>query len=613
MTSRLRPTIRRSRRFSGHGQDRHDFLITAGFAAIVASLVVILVGAFAWTYYEQNIRPVARVGSVEIPPQLARERTLLLDFRLSREEGRLGEMRTTQEIDQATFTVQLQDVRTRQQELQFGATENLIDVIFQSQLAAREGITVTDADIDAALTREFSGPERRHIEVIYVEPSKLADDGQATSATRRQAIARAQEALAALDSGTPFADVARQYSHHGSAPAGGDFGVISDDNPLDPDFIDAVFRLEEGAWTDVIAGRDGIYRIGRVTSIEQRQPDHGYEDRVISRLSRERVRQFIAWEVAAERLKEEIVRRELAGPTEQIHLAHIFIENTAVVEDEAEEPPPADDEGEIHYSEILYAPKDDPTTADDLAEDDPAWEAARLEAEATLTALRAITDPEDRAERFAEIAREESDSAISKPDGGDVPFTPRDLLPDVVADALFEGEHAAGDVIGPVRGETGYFVLMFHEHRGSPLQRLEELKAELAAGADWNAMVAKYSDTEEDPPGEGELGWFTREMLTGIEEDVIAKIWALQAGQISEPVELGTSSHIFRALERGVRELDPDQVLRIRDPQGGAFERWYSDEKEAAEDADLITRVGDEDDGDLLPGEDDLLPEDGAP
>lgn len=605
MTSRLRPVTRRTRRFTGHGQDRQDILVTAGFAAVVVSLVLILVGAIAWNYYEQNIRPVARVGPTEIAPQLARDRLALLDLRISREEGRLGEMRTSQEIDQATFNLRMQDLRTRSQELQFGATENLIDLIFQAQLAEQEGISVSQADIEAAVSREFSGPERRRIEVVIVEPAKLAEDGTVTSAIRRQALTRAQEALAALDAGTPFATVAAQYSTHDSASAGGEYGVISQDNPLDRDFVPAVFDLAEGEWTGVIAGQDGIYRIGRVTGIEPRQPDPGYQDRLLARMSNDRVRQLVGWEVAADRLKEMIVERELSGPTEQIHLAHIFIENTAVDEDDEE---PTDEDGEIHYSEILLSPNDDPEGAEDLESTDPAWEAARVEAEGFAAELRAVADVEARGERFAEIARTESDSAISSPDGGDVPFTSRDLMPDIVADALFDAQHQPGDIVGPILGETGYYVLMFHEHRGSPLQRLEQLKAEVAAGGDWNELVAKYSDTDEDPPGDGEIGWFTREMLTGLEEEIVEQIFGLQAGQVSEPIELGTSTHIFKALERRVRPLDPDQVLRIRDPLGGAFENWYSDKKEEAERQGVIVRPGQEpdDDGDLLPGEDGL-------
>jgi parvulin-like peptidyl-prolyl isomerase len=605
MTSRLRPVTRRPRRFATHGQDRQDFLINVGFVTVVVALVVILVAAVGWSYYEQNIRPVARVGPAEIAPQLARDRLTLLDLRISREEGRLGEMRTNQEIDQATFNLRMQDLRTRSQELEFGATENLIDLIFQAQLAAQEGISVSEADIDAAVSREFSGPERRRIEVVFVEPAKLADGGSVTSAIRRQALARAQEAHAALEAGTPFATVAAQYSTHDSASSGGEYGVISQDNPLDRDFVPAVFELAEGEWTAVIAGQDGIYRIGRVAAIEARQPDPGYQDRVLARMSNERVRQLLGWEVAADRLKDTIVERELAGPTEQIHLAHIFIENTAVDEDDEEAP---DEDGEIHYSEILLSPNDDPEGAEDLESTDPAWEAARVEAEGFATELRAISDVEARGERFAEIARTESDSAISSPGGGDVPFTSRDLMPDVVADALFDAQHQPGDIVGPILGETGYYVLMFHEHRGSPLQRLEQLKAELAAGAAWSELVARYSDTDEDPPGDGELGWFTREMLTGLEEEIVEKIYGLQAGQVSEPIELGTSTHIFKALDRRVRPLDPDQVLRIRDPLAGAFENWYSDKKEEAERAGVIVRTGQEPDdgGDLLPGEDDL-------
>ncbi len=606
MTSRLRPITRRAPRSPFHGQDRQEFLITAAFVTIMALLAVGLVAAVALSYYDHNIRPVARVGAFEIPPQLTRDRGVLLDLRLSREEGRLRELLQSGEIDRATYNVQLQDVERRQQEVEFGAREGLIDLIFQAQLAAEEGITVSEADIDAGVEREFSAPERRRVEVVFVDPAKLTDEAP-TTATRRQALQRAQEALAALESGTPFASVATQYSTHESALSGGDYGIISADNPLDPDWIDAVFRVGEGETTEVVAGRDGIYRIGRVTEILPGQPNPAYRRDVLERMSLDRVRQFVGWEIAADRLREAIVEREIATPTEQIRLAHIFIEDTAAAE--PDESPPADEEGEIHYSEILYAPNDDPESAADLDASDPAWEAARLEADAAAAELRAISDTEPRTERFAEIARTTSDSEISGEEGGDVGFQPRELMADEVANALFGAGHQTGDIIGPVKGETGYYVLIFHEQRPSARERLEQLKAELAAGADWDDLVERYSDDEEEG-STGDLGWFTREMLSGVEEEVADKLFALQAGEVSEPIEIGTSTHIFKVLERGTRPLDPDQVLRIRDPQGGAFERWYSEKKEEAEASGVIHRPGQEPDPTVepLPGEEDLPP-----
>ncbi len=68
-----------------------------------------------------------------------------------------------------------------------------------------------------------------------------------TEATRSEQAAhqRAEQALASLDAGTDFADVARTYGEDATAPLGGDLGRIAP-GQLVPDFEDAAFALDVG-------------------------------------------------------------------------------------------------------------------------------------------------------------------------------------------------------------------------------------------------------------------------------------------------------------------------------------------------------------------------------
>ncbi|HSH22272.1 MAG TPA: peptidylprolyl isomerase [Candidatus Caenarcaniphilales bacterium] len=578
MTSRLRSITRPRRSTYTHNEDRQQFLVTALFAGVIGLVVVILVAAVALWYYNENLRALARVGAVEIRPELPRARAALLLERIDREEGRLREAQTRGEIDAATMEQRIQELRNEANEIGTLAVEGLIDLIYQSQLAAERGITVTDGDVDNRMADELSSPEKRRVLAIFVEPEASDDEEGPTLEERRAGLERAQEALAAIESGRSWADVAAEYSSDPSGDAGGEYGIVSESGPLDPAWTEALFALPEGGTTGVIAGSDGIYRIGRVTEILPGQEEPVLRDNILERMSLDQYRQFLRYEETAERLREQVVADATTGTVEQLRLAHIAVEGTQPTgDDEA-------DEGEVHYSEIVYAPGDDVVTAPDLPEDDPQWAAAQAEAEATAAELRAITDPEQMAQRFAEIASAESDSPLSAEEGGDAGFVSRGLLPDKVAEALFDTEHQPEELIGPIRDEAGYYVLLFHERRGAPAERLQEVVDALAQpDADFAAIAAKYSDGEEADEG-GELGWFSREMLNA---ELVDKLFALEAGGVSEPIELSDGHHVFKVLEKGQRALDPDQITLLR---GNAFERWYDPLKKEAEDQGVIVR-----------------------
>jgi parvulin-like peptidyl-prolyl isomerase len=588
------------------GEDRQQFIVTAIFVGLIGLLVFFLIAAVALSYYNDNIRAVANVGGTEIGPGMVRERGALLRNRLNIEEGRITQALTDQEID-ALSAQQLQsELAVRRNELGVTSIEGLIDLVYQSQLAAEMGISVSDAEVDAAAAEEAAGSERRRVEAIFVEPQVADEDEGPTLAERRAARERAEQALTELEAGRAWADVARDYSTHESKDNGGDFGTVSPLNPEDEGWISELFRLSQGETTGVILGADGTYRIGRVTEILPSQPEPGLAERLLDGVSDQRYREFLRYELTSERLRDQIVADAKVEEVEQIRLAHVFLEGATTgeqtngeepteeepveqepVEEEPVEEEPVDgaDEGEIHYSEIVFAPNDDVIEAPDLPADDPAWEEARLAAEATFNELSAITDPEERADRFAELATEQSDSPTTAEDGGDAGFMTRDLLPEALGVALFDSQHTEGDLIGPVRSDAGYVVMLFHERRESPQQRLDAVKAALAApGADFAAIARQYSDGDNAPDG-GELGWFTREMLNA---SIVEQIFALQAGDVSEPIELGSGVYIFKALERAQRALDADQQGDIRE---NAFERWYAPKKDDAELNRVIVRA----------------------
>jgi parvulin-like peptidyl-prolyl isomerase len=586
---------RRGIRHWFEGEDRQQFLISAMFATLIVLLVVILVGAVAINWYQQNLRPLARVGSVEILPSLARERARLLNTRLDFREGYLSEAITRREIDSATATTLAQNITQERNDIGTQAAEGLIDLIYQSQLAADEGITVSDEDVTQQQATELAGPERRHVLAVVVQPTAADESQQPTLADRKEALERAQAAQADLAAGQPFAEVADEYSTDESAPAGGDFGVISQLAIADPRFAQAVFDLPAEGTTDIVRGIDNVYRIGRVTQIEQPPEQPGARTRLLNGLSQERYDEFVRYEIAAQRLEQKVVDDAVAGTPEQLHLANIFIEGEATGEEE-------EDEGEVRFAEIVYAPGDDLQQTPDDA-NDPLWQAALDEAQATADELRAISDPEQRATRIAELASDESD-APSAEDAGEQVQT-RDLAVPEVGDALFDEQHAANEIIGPIRGEAAYYVILFHERRESPDKRLQAARdAAEAAGADFAAVARQYSEGPDAADG-GDMGWLTEDQLR---PEIGAGVVNLQVGQLSPNIpgdalgETGQVVHgryVFKLLGREERPLDLDQLGDVRD---NAFAAWYADKKRTAERDGVISRT------DQTPGELDIPP-----
>jgi parvulin-like peptidyl-prolyl isomerase len=578
-------------------EERQQATVTLLFAVAIVAVVLTLIGSVALAWYNDNLRPLARVGSVEIGPQLARDHANLILWRIGRDESRVQQAQINGEIDADTARARLQALAQAREDLPTSGLENLIDTIFQSQLAPAEGITTTAADVDERLNTEVAALEKRHVLEITVKPAVSDPDSGPSLTERTAALAKAQEALAAVNGGADWATAAHQYSNGDSEPAGGDIGLVTIQKVADSQFAEALFDLELYGTTTVVLGNDGYYHIGRVTEIVPGAEDPGLRDGLFAKVPEASVRQLLGYEEAAGALQDKITDAALAEVPEQVRIAVIYIEGLS-----ADDPSAAG--GEVDYSEIVFAPNDQLETAPQLPAEDQAWTKALEDAQAMYDQLAAISDPTERAAKLAELAPENSDSPTGE-DGGAVGFVTRDIPPTAVGDALFDGEFAKGDLVGggPVRGDAAYYVLMFNEFRPSPEDRMQAVRDALAVpGADFNQVARELSEGPEKEEG-GEIGWLTKDQLA---EDVAEQIFALGPGQVTDPpVELGEGHYFIKVEEKAVRPYDPDQLPEIR---ASAFSDWYQEKKAAAEENDTIVRADETDTTDGGAG-DDLVPE----
>ncbi|MGI8928290.1 MAG: peptidylprolyl isomerase [Candidatus Limnocylindrales bacterium] len=595
MTLRARttkPTSLRTRlRRSLDSEERQQAVVTALFALAIAAIVLILLGAVGLAFYNENIRPLARVGSVEIGPQQLKDRIELEQWRINREASRLTQAKINNEIDQATLTQRQGLLDQRADALLTMGLDGLVDIMYQSQLAAADGLTVDEAEIDARIADEYAGVERRHVFAIIVTPATAADAAPSV-AQRHAALEKAVAAMAALESGRPFEDVAREFSTDLSAAHGGDIGFITEIGAPDTNWGERVFDMELGGTTAIVRGQDGAYRIGKVTEITPAAEQPGLREDLRKLVSDASLRDLMRYELAADQLRDKITEEALVQSPEQVRVANIYIDGLFSGD-------PEDAQGEVNYSEIVYAPGDDLEVAPLLPAEDVAWENARVEAQAAFDELNALTAGEVRAEQFRDKALDVSDSP-SGDDGGAVGFVTRSIPPEAVGNALFDTPHTPGDLIGPIRGGAAWYVLLFEERRDSPEQRVQKVQDLLAApGADFAAIAKEHSEGADADDG-GEIGWVTRDQLS---PDIVDPVFALAAGQITEPIELVEGHYIFKVEEKGARPLDIDQ---LQDIGAVAFDNWYAPKREEARTDGIIVIAGEEPEADasLAPGDD---------
>jgi len=94
---------------------------------------------------------------------------------------------------------------------------------------------------------------------------------------------------------------------------------------------------------------------------------------------------------------------------------------------------------------------------------------------------------------------------------------------------------------------------------------------------EWNDVAADVSlDTSNKDSG-GDLRWFSRgQMVTEFEEAA----FALEVGQISDPIETQFGWHIIQLVDRGIRPLSPAEY---ENNQNIFFEEWFTGIKENAD------------------------------
>ncbi len=552
---------------------RHTRNVTWAFYGLIVIVIVIAVAGLAYGFWETNLKPLASVNGTQIGRGEWQDRQKLEEFRATRAETQVRAALADGSIDAALANRRLTAISNDRPQTAGAVMDELVDLTFKGQLAKEQGIELSADELDAAVAADGGLPEARQVEAIIVITPEQAAGQAATDASIIDARERAAAALADLRAGGDPQALADTYG-----PANYDTGYITRGDISDTAWENAIFALDEGGVTDVFEAATGEQLIGKVTTIVPAVPDGGFVEAVNQDVGESIHRSNVKLEATAAKLEDAITSEAVSADYEQVKLAEIFIQADPFVD-------PANDQGDVRASHILYQPETpldasgNPTAVADLPADDPAWEVAQQKAEAVARVARAIDDVDARMKAFADRARLDSDDTVSGARGGDLGyFTQESMVPEFSA-AIFDAQDPQrGDILGPVRSDFGWHVIMFDEFRAPLADRLAAVQAALAAdGADFAAVATEYSDGAEAADG-GQLGW---QRLDQLDDVTTLSLAVLDPGDTSEPIDGGDGYHIYQLQDKATRPLDAVAAAEV---EAAAFADWYDPLKTDAED-----------------------------
>lgn len=560
---------------------RHARNITWLFYGLIVVVVTIAIAGLAYGFWESNLKPLANVNGTEVGRGEWEDRQELEAFRADRAESQVRAALAEGSIDSDLANRRLTNIASDSPQDAAEVMTDLVDLIFQGQLAAERGIVLGEDGLAAAVAADGGLPEARLVEAIILITEEQAAGQAATDAGIADARERAEAALAELRAGGDPETLAETYG-----PGNYDTGYITQGDISDAAWEDAIFELDDGAVTDVFEAASGEQLIGKVTTIVPAEEDEGFVEAVNEEVGESIHRRNVELEATSARLQEEITQEALAAEYEQVELAEIFIEGNPFADPEA-------DVGDVRASHILYQPETpldedgNPTDVADLPPDDPAWEAAREEAEAVAALMRAVDDVDARMGAFAARARRDSDDTASGARGGDLGYFTRDTMVPEFSAAIFDAEDPQrGDILGPVRSDFGWHVIMFEESRAPLADRVAAVQAALAEeGADFAAIAAEYSDGAAADEG-GEIGWQRTDQLDDL---TLLALTIIEPGEVSEPVDTGDGYRIYKLLDEATRPLEPDAAAVVEQT---AFADWYQERRSLAEQEGRISIDG---------------------
>ncbi len=206
-----------------------------------------------------------------------------------------------------------------------------------------------------------------------------------------------------------------------------------------------------------------------------------------------------------------------------------------------------------------------------------------------IDGIKALLDKGEMDFNAAAVRYSDSPNAL---DGGDLGWRSIDEIPTAFVDML--KTMSAGQVVGPLRGASGFQLLKLVETRdasqadkrtvteyharhilvritetqdaAAAKAKIDTLRARIAGGADF-ATVAKESSEDPNSRGEGgDLGWFPADAFGPAFGEQVAGVGD---GQVTEPFRTDAGWHIVQRVEARQSDVtDANQRAQIRETIG---------------------------------------------
>ena len=555
MTSRPRSTAR-SRTWDD--RDRRATLLNIGFGLTIVAALLLLLIAWGASWYNDHLSPAATVNGQTITKDAWGKQVAINEFRADYQKRRIRTLLAAGQISAADAESRNAFLDQRLEQIDPLSLEQLVDGAIQAELAVAQGVTVTPADIDAALVEEATTPELRRAWMIEVAPELADGESQPTGQAIAAARAKADQALADLKAGKDWETIAKTVSTDATKEQAGDLGFIDKDAALDAAFLAGLLAAEKDAPTAVVEGADGSFRIGRVTEIVAPVEDATLAAQIADAgISLDDFRAALGRDVTRSKLGDAILAGRL-GPGPQREVSEIFMQAGS-----SETGPSA-----IRVRHILYSPNDTPRPEAPIPDTDPAWSKAELEAKAAWEKIKA--DPT----QFDSIARAESDEDSAVTTGGKLPyFSTDDPLAQGFADAIFKPGLQPGQLLDPVKTEFGWHVIQVM-HGPTDAEWADRLTADIDAGTLPFADAARDNSDNAEAAEGGAIGWIGKGQVDEAKE---AAIFAAPVGEVSEPYVVPEEGiYLFLVSREETREPDAEQRAAL---EGSAFPLWYSQQK----------------------------------
>lgn len=572
MTFRTRTAPTPSRRRTRRTDTRRNIYITITFSLAIAVALSLLGGVFLASYYTAHWAPIAAANGQGISTDDLNTRVKVNLARFDRQLAVYGQLRNQGKITSDDYSGLASNLQSVKNSVVNDTLKELENEIAIRQYASQNNITVTSQQIDDQIKKDATVQELRHVKVIGVAPDPVPPAYTITPADEQTAQAKAQSYLDEIKGGKKWDDVATE-SHAGSVGAQGttgDLGLMNQlSTTLDPDLRAAIFGLAKvNDVTPIFRGTDGLYRFATVTEIVPAYTDPSWQSSVESASNGGAYRYREETQAIKTALQAKIEGQYVTGATKQRKVLEIGIAPGYA------QPGSGD---EVSIKMMVFAPNHSTSEASTTAQTDPAWADAKKRADDAVAKLKADPSQWDTMARDSKI----NDDMIWISQGGQVPWIPADLFMDQTQSgsqglglpalqiAVFGQDLKPGQIIGPIQEVSqGYIVAQFLGRRGAPDARIAQAQFDIASGADFATVAAKYSETSDAADG-ASLGWISPYQLDPVQEQAI---FGVPVGGVT-PMVNDNGFHIYKVLEEKTQVPDAATQARLKDV---VFPRWLS-------------------------------------